>query len=133
VENLGKNHPLKGKPITHTLGVVGWFDCGWDITGCPWPADDVTWHGSTALFAVIIGLAMDYQRVILAGVPLDSKGHWYFPEQTEGPIWTWQGYQAWFEFAMNGHGNRVRSMSGYTKVILGEPTIKWILGGTDGK
>jgi hypothetical protein len=119
LENIMNNHPDKGNPITHTLGDVEWVDAGWDLEASPWPSEEVMWHGSTALFAVLIGIAMGYPRIVLAGCPLDSKGHWYFPDETYGPKWTGETYQAWFEFAETPEAGRVKSMSGYTKQLLG--------------
>jgi hypothetical protein len=122
LENLEKNHPDKVGPdgiLTHTLGHVEWVDCDWDIKHCPWDMADVMWHGSSALFSVLIGLQMGYRRIYLAGCPLDSKGHWYFPEEDYGPRWTMETYQAWFEFAKTPDAKKVRSLSGYTGQLLG--------------
>lgn len=124
VENLQKNHPEKGKPITHTLGDVPWFDVGWEIEDCPIQSDDILWHGSSALFAVLIGLAMGYSKIVLAGCPMDSKGHWYFPDETYGPKWTFESYQSWFEFAATEESKKVKSLSGYTKQLLGNFSIE---------
>jgi hypothetical protein len=121
IENLEKNNPEQTPPegiLTHTLGTVDWVDCGWDIKGSPWPMADVMWHGSTALFAVYIGLEMGYKRIYLVGCPLDSKGHWYFPDETWGPRWTMETYQAWLEFAATEDAKKVQSLSGYTKTML---------------
>jgi len=121
LENLDKNHPRVGSPITHTLGAVDWVDIGWDVVDCPISSDEILWHGSTALFGVLIGLAMGYRRIVLAGVPMDSKGHWYFENEKWGPKWTMESYQAWFEFAGTDRAANVASMSGYTRLLLGEP------------
>jgi hypothetical protein len=118
-ENLIKNNPDKGYPIRHTLGDVAWFDVCWEIEDCLIPSEDILWHGSTALFCVLIGIAMEYQQIVLAGCPMDSKGHWYFPEETYGPKWTFESYQSWFEFAATEDAKKVCSLSGYTKQLLG--------------
>jgi hypothetical protein len=80
---------------------------------------DVMWHGSSALFSVLIGLEMGYTRIYLAGCPLDSKGHWYFPDEDYGPRWTMETYQAWLDFMDTPEAQRVRSLSGYTAKMLG--------------
>lgn len=126
VDTLHANNPDKGKPVTHTLGSVEWFDIGWEITNQIIPSDEVIWHGSTGLFAVLIGLAMGYRRIALAGCPMDSKGHWYYPEETYGPKWTMESYQSWLEFAACNEAGLVRSMSGYTKTLLGRPDWIWL-------
>lgn len=119
-ENLVKNHPGKGNPITHTLGDVPWFDVGWDLDECLIHSDDILWHGSTSLFAVLVGLAMGYDQIILAGCPLDSKGHWYDEAEQYGPRWTFESYQSWLEFAMTEDCQKVTSMSGYTAIMVGK-------------
>lgn len=124
IENLEKNHPEKvnGHIITHTLsdGTIPWIDIHWDLVENPWQPDEVLWHGSTALFAVLVGIEMGYEQIILAGVPMDSKGHWYFKDEDYGPRWTGESYQSWFEFARMDAAKKVSSMSGYTKQLLGE-------------
>ena len=127
-QNLPKVSRKQDIPIRHTLGSCKGFDIDWDIDGdIPWDVSEIIWHGSTALFAVLAGIAMGYDQMVLAGVPLDSKGHWYFDQQKyPGPPWTYQTYQAWFEFAETPEAKQVRSMSGYTKTLLGQPTKTWL-------
>jgi hypothetical protein len=121
LENLEKNNPDQIGPdgvLKHTLGFVDWCDCDWDLKDSPWPMADVMWHGSSALFAVYIGLKMGYGHIYLAGCPLDSKGHWYFPAEPYGPRWTMETYQAWLEFAGTKEAKQVTSLSGYTRTML---------------
>jgi len=128
--NLEKNYPDKvrnGQIYKHTLGAHKGFDFDWDVENAPWPMSEVMWHGSTALFAVMIALEMDYKPIVLAGTPLDSKGHWYFDNEIYGPHWTAETYQAWFEFAASENAKHVKSMSGYTMQILGKANRKWLL------
>jgi hypothetical protein len=125
-ENLFKNNPMAGEPIRHTLGDVPWFDWGWDTDDVPFPMDEAMWYGSTAFFSVLIGLEMGYRRIALAGCPMDRNGHWYFPEQVNAPTWRYQDLAVWLEFAGNGYGDNVRSLSGYTATILGRPTKEWV-------
>ena len=122
-ENLKEIYPdrINGKIIRHTLGEVPWFDAGWDLEGAYWPSEDIMWHGSTALFAVLVGLEMGYKRIVLAGCPLDSNGHWCFPQEKTGPRWTGETYQVWFEFTKDPRRFQVRSMSGYTRILLSRP------------
>jgi len=118
-DNLEKNHPARGPIFKHTLGDVPWFDGAWEITNCPINSEDILWHGSSAYFGALIGLAMGYENIVLAGCPMDSKGHWYNPDETWGPRWTMETYQVWFEFAATPESKRVKSLSGYTKQLLG--------------
>lgn len=127
-ENL-EAEPKNGRVLRHTLSdkKQRGFDVSWDIVGdIPWDTSDIMWHGSTALFAVLTCLEMGYEKIIMAGTPLDSKGHWYYPPENLGPRWTGETYQAWFEFAETERAKQVRSMSGYTKTLLGMPSKEWI-------
>lgn len=116
---------INGALIKHTLGGsddAPWFDNTWDLADDPFPhAKDMMWHGSSGLFALLVGLEMGYKRIVLAGCPMDSKGHWYFPGIEYGPVWTFESYQAWFEFTLDPRKRRVRSCSGYTEILLGAP------------
>src|SRR4030042_646836 len=61
--------PLKnnGKmPIRHTMGDCRGYDVDWDIIDeIIWNPDDISWHGSTSLFAVYVCLALGYQKIVL--------------------------------------------------------------------
>lgn len=128
-----KNLPLKndGKlPIRHSIGKAEGYDIDWEIIDpILWDPEEVLWHGSTALFAVYISLAIGYEKIVLAGCPLDSKGHFYFADEHYGPRWTPESYQAWFEFARTDESRKVRSLSGYTAQIVGEPSKEWLWEG----
>jgi len=131
--NVEKNHPDKVGPegyiCKHTLGGTTSFDFDWNIDGSPWDMDEVLWHGSTGLFAVLTAIDMGYKKIVLAGMPLDSKGHWYFPDEKYGPKWTMETYQAWFELKALPQSQRIRSMSGYTAALMVEPTRAWVTDG----
>lgn len=92
--------------ITHTLGPVDGFDCDWEIIQPDYRYQEITnergrLHGSSALFATLAGLAMGYQKIVLAGCPLDTEGHWYFEQKKEtlGPLWLGVDFMAWLDFA----------------------------------
>jgi hypothetical protein len=120
--------------ITHTFGKVRGFDADWDIEQDNYHHQDITgdadrFHGSSALFATLASLKMGYRRVILAGCPMDCEGHYYWPEknkETLGPIWLGYDFQAWLDFSQMRDANKVRSLSGYTKIILGEANEAWL-------
>jgi len=123
--------PLKndGKmPIRHSLGDLPGYDIDWEIKDCAWVDDHVLWHGSSALFAVFISLALGFKKIVLAGCPLDSNGHWFFPEDIKGPRWTVESFMAWLDFAREPEAAKVRSLSGYTAQIVGEATREWASG-----
>jgi hypothetical protein len=100
-------------PIRHTLGEVRGFDVDWD-DGREYAK---RWDGSSSLFAAMIAVAMGYEKVILAGCPMDLNGHWYFEGET-GPDWEEEDYQAWREFAKTEDARKVESLSGFTKEVL---------------
>jgi len=118
---------LRGNPIRHTMGDCAGFDVDWGIENCELKPDDILWHGSTSLFSAYIGLEMGYEKIILAGCPLDRNGHWYFGNMpdNEGPAWKDQSYEAWHEFWCDTRSDRVRSFSGFTAEVLGKPTKEW--------
>jgi hypothetical protein len=113
-------------PHRHTMGDLPGYDIDWDIDGCPWDPKDIMWHGSSSLFATYICKALGYDKVVLAGCPLDSAGHWYFGPEIEGPSWTGNCFQAWLDFARDPYATRVRSMSGYTAQMIGEASKEWV-------
>jgi hypothetical protein len=73
-------------------------------------------------------IEMGYERIVLAGCPLDRKGHWYYPPEHAGPNWSAECYIAWMDFSQQPEAARVRSLSGYTKIIMGDVTEEWVLG-----
>lgn len=76
--------------------------------------------------AAIVAVAMGYSRVILAGVPSDAGGHFYpcaFERPMREPYDHGQGalLYAWAWLRDNFFEGRVKSLSGNTGNILGEP------------
>jgi hypothetical protein len=87
------------------------------------------WTGNSTLLAILSSIVMDYKRIVLAGVPLDTGPHWYEPEGTEGPNWVGMVYRQWMDFKMEiPEAERVRSLSGYSAFIFGKPTKEWLNG-----
>ncbi len=105
-------------PIRHSLGEFDWFDVDWDIENEIKYTPDTQWHGSSSLFSVYVALAMGYTEIILAGCPLDSRGHWWDGTDQPGPEWPGYSYQAWLDFSKTPEARKVRSLSGYTEQIL---------------
>lgn len=77
--------------------------------------------GSSGLFAVTVALHLGFQRIVLCGVPMDN-----------GP--NVNGNEDWQEHTIHRpgwlhHAHRmgaVRSMSGWTRELLGAPTEAWL-------
>lgn len=137
--------PVHHLASLHPLNIPHWIALRWlasNIEGPrihthaqePLPGVETTWRfecgcgtgGTSSLFAVLVGLALGYERVILAGVPLDNLGHFYDPP---GPVKRdWQKLESravnieWECARETVFHGRVKSMSGMTKAMLGEPT-----------
>ena len=72
------------------------------------------YSGSSALLGVKVGFRLGYRKMILCGVPLlDEK---------------YIGYRRGWLFVMDLIKDNVRSMSGWTKQIFGEPDEEWLNG-----
>ena len=88
----------------------------------PWPG-----HGTSSLGATYTGLALGYEPVWLCGVPLDDSGRFFEPPwatsnfvhevaDRDG------GIKYWSNARDKIFAGKVKSFSGRTKILLGEPT-----------
>jgi hypothetical protein len=129
-----QNLPNGNGTIKHSMGGIKGFDVDWEITADDYRFDQITgetaerMHGSSALFATLAGLEIGYKKIVLAGCPLDTDGHYYFAQSKEtlGPIWLGFDFMAWLDFSEMEKAVFVRSMSGYTAKIIGKSTKEWI-------
>ena len=87
-----------------------------------WDFDDPEiGNGTSALFATLIAVVLGYNPVILAGVPLDNTGNFYHPPEYMINYWeNGSSHDKWLEYRPLLL-NRVFSLSGFTREILGEP------------
>lgn len=106
----------------HTIGVCpGAYNVFWEVAGDQSEYQARLWAGNSGYFAVLTALEMGYERIILAGMPLDRKPHWYEPENETGPNWIGATYTQWIDFKLKHPlSDRVRSMGGYSAFILGQ-------------
>lgn len=84
----------------------------------------MTGSGSSGLFAVKAAMERA-EKVILAGVPMDPKQAHFFDAKQ------WHEFMSFlpgWENAMPHIRHRVRSVSGWTRKMLGEPTSAWLNG-----
>lgn len=88
--------------------------------------------GSSGLLAVVVAFELEVPKIILAGVPLDNRPH--FPESQVhrvGKKWS-SGpthFKAWRKpDVLDRLQGRVKSVSGRTRGLLGEPTLEWLEG-----
>lgn len=88
------------------------------------------WNGTTGNLALKIALALDYTRIVLAGCPMDNSGNWYSDEVPEDDIKANKDHRhhlwKWMEISCRPIGKFVRSMSGNTRDLFGEPNRAWL-------
>lgn len=62
------------------------------------------------MYAIQVGIHKGYEKIVLVDCPLDD----------------YEPYQAGFKQAYESLKDKVRSMSGFTKDLFGEPTDEWL-------
>jgi len=85
--------------------------------------------GSSGMLATCIALDnAEATHVILCGVPIDPEMR-HFSDKYKGKPWKdGKNYQRHWEEKHAYFRNRVKSMSGWTAQLLGEPTLDWLKG-----
>lgn len=73
--------------------------------------------GSSSLLGALAGISLGYKKIILCGCPLTGNAPEGNPYEAFRPGWTEK--QADLE-------GLVKSMSGFTRALLGEPTGEWL-------
>lgn len=86
---------------------------------------DQTSSGSSGLFAVKVLVDEGFERIVLAGVPMQAiERHFDSPDPwNERDVFA----KAWTQVLPLIKG-AVRSMSGWTQELLGSPTAEWLRG-----
>ena len=74
--------------------------------------------GSSALLGTLVALDEGYRKIILCGCPLQGKNYKGQPYSAFHKGWL---------FHLADVAPYTRSMSGWTKTLLGEPTSNWLL------
>lgn len=78
------------------------------------------WGGSSGLYAVKIALKLEYDQIVIAGIPMEaSQGHFFNQKDWE----QCNQYRAAWEKHIKEIKPFVRSCSGWTKNLLGIPEI----------
>jgi hypothetical protein len=105
---------------TYTSGRPSKCDFEWDV--------ERSRGGTSTLLAVMIGLGIGYDRIVLCGAPLDGKGHFYDPPGRDMTPEFTQDFvkNEWTDCRDSFFKGRVRSMSGWTRELLGEPDEAWL-------
>jgi len=89
-----------------------------------WP--EMQKSGSSGLFAVKAALDLGFDRLVLCGIPIEPSGHFFDPKEWSDAS-LFKG--AWVSVRDRLSGN-VRSMSGWTRQLFGQPTVTWLAGAT---
>lgn len=107
-------------------------------THAPEPGEcvDVAWgsvrpHDYTGYFATRIGVELGYDRIILAGVPMDGSGHFYDRYDNGGDPYNFPMNDVWQALP----AAKIASMSGKTRALFGPPSAHEIghrMGGVTG-
>ena len=85
--------------------------------------------GSSALLGVFAALKLGYERIILAGCPLDETvPHNTFINGRTFQAQPYTDYQRGWQHHLDRYIGKVRSLSGWTKQFLGYPTEEWLNG-----
>uniref|UniRef100_A0A6H1ZU01 Uncharacterized protein n=1 Tax=viral metagenome TaxID=1070528 RepID=A0A6H1ZU01_9ZZZZ len=114
----GHNYGNGKRVMTHSYRAGSGVDVAWSILNV---------GGTSGLYACMVGLALGYERIILAGMPMDNSGHYF---DLAGPLTDFEHGNAiatvWKESRNNYFKDRVRSLSGRTREWLGEPNAGWL-------
>lgn len=97
------------------LGAMIHSEKSWPLVTHVWPSKMT---GTSALFAVRVGLALGYDEIILCGIPLDKTGRFYDAPWDAGVDLNIVDMREWEAYSHVLQG-RVRSMSGRTRELLG--------------
>jgi hypothetical protein len=73
--------------------------------------------GSSALLGALVGIDEGYKKIILCGCPLEGK-------DDQGR--SYKAFLPGWKYHENKLQGIVKSMSGLTRQLLGEPTIEWL-------
>jgi hypothetical protein len=117
-ESRNLNKPAKVFSFREYYGFVS------DICDYRWDGVDGAYNsGSSGLFSIKVGFELGYERVILCGVPMEQQFGHFFDEKAWEQAEVYR--QAWL---VNKEKliDKVRSMSGWTREILGYPSTGWI-------
>jgi hypothetical protein len=104
---------------SHTHSISGGAAWTWPFGG----------HGTSGLGAVLVGLGLGYDRIVLCGIPLDDgphngEPHWrrcaFKSSEAAGSVSTGRNSH-WWRAKQLAFDDKVRSMSGRTREWLGAP------------
>jgi hypothetical protein len=91
---------------------------GRDPSCIGWPVPTI---GSGAYAAANVGLCLGYDLIVLCGAPLDDGGHFFDPPWKATNFTKEARHDRWILSRDTVWEGRVKSMSGFSREILGEP------------
>lgn len=80
------------------------------------------WGGSSGLFAVKVAMEIGCEKIILCGIPMEGTPHFHVPAPLKGV----GRYRRAWEERVGQLAENVRSMSGWTAQLLGQPDEVWL-------
>jgi hypothetical protein len=83
------------------------------------------WGGTSSAYAVDLALKAGWDRVVLCGVPMAGNESLGVDEILAYPT-GYEVYRIGWEKHYDEIKDKVRSMSGWTRELLGEPTEEWL-------
>lgn len=88
-------------------------------------ATNSVWGGSSGLFLCqLAAIKFRYSKIIVCGMPISEQPH-YFDNQAWNGVSRYR--RGWREAIQQPELNgKIRSMSGWTKEVLGSPTSDWL-------
>ena len=85
-----------------------------------WPGQAKS--GSSGLFAVKVAIDQGFKKIVLCGIPMDLRPHFFSAKEWTASDGFWKAWPA-----MADHfKTETRSMSGRTQELLGAPTREWL-------
>lgn len=107
---------VKGRCKTHCTSSGPFVDYVWQYHG----------GGSSGLFALKVGLLLGYSKIVICGIPVDDTPRFYDPPWVgiRSGIWDRAVLLEWD--SMRHLASKIKSMSGNSKKVFGEPTEEWI-------
>jgi hypothetical protein len=101
-----------------------YYEAVTDVTDYRWNGTDGAYSsGSSGLFSIKVGIELGYNKIVLCGIPMDQKLGHFFDENAWEQADLYK--RAWLLNKENLM-DKVRSMSGWTREMLGFPTSDWI-------
>jgi hypothetical protein len=122
--------PLKALRIEKSMVEAAWGHCYQAYEGVDFVWTQVNNGGDSSHFAVRVGIAMGYDKIILGGCMMDNSGHFFDPEDPTMNNTSFFKNSAnknmWAQ--MSQYKDIVRSMGGVPAAYIGKPTKEWLHG-----